>query len=84
MERLATLSEMAPVSPWPPTLPIPALNPSPPKRDAAAVELLATVRSQLDVDAERAGEVERLMRVVDDVIAQTKAAKGGLGRVDRV
>lgn len=47
-----------------------------PARDAAAAELLATVRSQLDVDEERAAEVERLVRLVEAAIARTAADKG--------
>ncbi|KAI8470006.1 MAG: hypothetical protein J3K34DRAFT_521690 [Monoraphidium minutum] len=45
-------------------------------RDAAAGELLQTVRSQLDVDGERAAEVERLVGLVEGAIARTRADKG--------
>lgn len=51
----------------------------PNRRDAAAAELLATVRSQLDVDGERAAEAERLIGLAEDSIAATQAETGAGG-----
>lgn len=45
-------------------------------RDPAAAELLQTVRSQLDVDSERAEEVERLMALVAATIERTQQETG--------